>query len=111
MSKLEYSKLIVEAKDGPAPEMGFELDGLKFTVPPMSPDYIPASLFAVAARDFDSLHAKIGEFLYELFDWKPELGRKLKRLPMSWTAEFLNQWTTRSQEEFGVDPKAFRSSR
>lgn len=110
MSESNYVTIQAEAADAaeetPSEPFRFILRGKKFEVPKLAPETVPAGLFSVAAREFPTEVEKIGAFLYELFEWRPDIGRELKRLPIPYATELLTQWT----EYSNVDPKAKTSS-
>lgn len=101
MSTPNYRVIEVEAKEEAEP-FRFEIKGHKFELPPLGPDTCPASLFAVAAREYPTEIAKVGDFLGELYTFNPDLGKVLRRLPLPYTTGLLEQWT----EFSNVDPKA-----
>lgn len=107
MTEPTYIQIEAEGKDDESVEpFRFILAGKKFDVPKLGPNTVPAGLFAAAAREFSSDIDKIGAFLYELFEWRPDIGKELKKLPMQYATEFIKQWT----EFSNLDPKAPTSS-
>jgi len=107
MSEPTYKQIEVEAKPNPEDEpFRFILGGKKFEVPKLAPETVPAGLFAAAAREFPTEVEKVGLFLYELFEWRPDIGKELKKLPIPYATELITQWT----EFSNLDPKAPTSS-
>jgi hypothetical protein len=102
-----YLTIEVEAKEEAKDPFRFIVDGKKFELPHLGIDSVPASLFAVAASQFESDTAQVGAFLQELFAFEPTLGRVLKKLPIAYATEVMKQWT----EFSNLDPKASTSSR
>lgn len=108
MTESNYINIELEAKSDADEREPFKfiLDGRKFEIPMLGPDTVPAGLFSVAAREYSTDVDKVGNFLIELFEWRPDLGRILKRLPIPYAIAFIDQWTKASN----VDPKAQTSS-